>query len=175
MTNSGGADEWWQQYSGDSAAPAVGSAGSAPQYPMGGPTSYPSAPSPANPSSYPSMPPPSPAPQYPSPQYQNYPNQQVAYGNPSYSVAGYQPYGYAQPPGSNGLAIAAMVVSFAGLITCGIGALVGLILGVVALNQIKQTGQEGRSMALTAIWVGAITMTLTLAYIVIMIAVSGTT
>ncbi|MEU0545789.1 DUF4190 domain-containing protein [Nocardia sp. NPDC005978] len=83
--------------------------------------------------------------------------QQPGYGQP----AGYQPYGYGQPAmGTNGLAIGALITSILGLTTLffcflPIGSLVGLILGVMALNQVKQTGQEGRGLALGGIWVGA--------------------
>ena len=61
-----------------------------------------------------------------------------------------QGYGYPGPPqpaGTNGLAIASLVVSF----FCSI---VGIILGFVALNQIKRTGQGGRGLAIAGIVIG---------------------
>lgn len=66
-------------------------------------------------------------------------------------------YGYTPPPqqGTNGLAIASIVCSVAGLVTCGLTAVVGMILGFVARGQIKRSGQEGRGLALAGIWVGA--------------------
>jgi hypothetical protein len=45
------------------------------------------------------------------------------------------------------------VCSLAGLVT-GISALAGIILGHLALNQIKQTGEEGRSLAIAGLAVG---------------------
>jgi hypothetical protein len=46
-----------------------------------------------------------------------------------------------------------MVLSLAGLLT-GITAIVGAILGHVAMGQIKRTGEGGRPLALTAIIAG---------------------
>ena len=60
-----------------------------------------------------------------------------------------------QPVGTNGLAIASLVVSLAGGCFYSLGGIVGIILGIVALNQIKQTGQQGRGLAIAGIAVGA--------------------
>jgi hypothetical protein len=89
-----------------------------------------------------------------------------AYGSPQYPASG-QPYGqnpygqpqyppYGAPQGrTNGLAIASLVCSLAGLITC-ISAPVGIVLGHVALKQIRQTGEQGEGMAKAGLWVGYI-------------------
>jgi Na+/H+-dicarboxylate symporter len=53
------------------------------------------------------------------------------------------------------MAIWSLVTSLLGFI-CGIGFIVGLILGIVALNQIKQTGQGGRGFAIAGIVIGGI-------------------
>jgi len=72
---------------------------------------------------------------------------------PTYPAYGQAPAaGYYAPP-TNTLAIVAMVLSLAGLLT-GITAIVGAILGHVALGQIKRTGEGGRPLALTAIIAG---------------------
>jgi Domain of unknown function (DUF4190) len=71
--------------------------------------------------------------------------------------------GYPPPPGgfggaptkTNTLAIASLVCAVLGLL-CGIGSILGIVLGVVALNQIKQTGEGGRGLAQAGIVVGAI-------------------
>ena len=71
------------------------------------------------------------------------------------------PAGFSSPPpappaqgtGANGLAIAAMVCGIAGFLV-GFTAPIGLILGIVALNQ-KPDG-AGRAMAITGIVLGAI-------------------
>src|SRR5579884_1651865 len=106
------------------------------------------------------------------------------YGGPSYppvppeygsSAGGYgQPYpggypgpeypgGYGAPSqsGTNTLAIASLVSSFIGLL-CGIGSIVGIVLGAVALNQIKQTRQEGYGLAVAGIVVGVATLLVSL-------------
>lgn len=88
--------------------------------------------------------------QYGQPQYGQPPN---AYGQPNQFAGGYIPP--MQPVGTNGLAIASLVVSLAGGCFYSLGGIVGIILGIVALNQIKQTGQEGRGLAIAGIAVGA--------------------
>lgn len=58
--------------------------------------------------------------------------------------------GYYPPPRrTNGLAIAALVCAF-------VCAPAGIVLGVVARNQIKQTGEDGRGLATAGIWLGAV-------------------
>ena len=122
---------------------------------------------------------------YPPPNYPGYPANPPGYpppgyghpppaqgGPPVYPAApaypgAYGPYqpGYPAPSsGNNGLAIASLITSIAGLILgapltvfCWIGILVpiaGVVLGIVALNQIKQTNQPGRGMAIAGIAVG---------------------
>ncbi|MFI8978305.1 DUF4190 domain-containing protein [Nocardia asteroides] len=173
MTNPGDSDEWWKQYGGSGVSPESGAPGSVPQYPSAQPSqpsNYPSTPQ------YPQQPAPPPSqPQYPNyqqpsaPQYaQQPPAQPQPYG--AYPAAGgYQPYGaYPQPQGTNGLAIGSLVASLVGLCTC-VGSIVGIVLGVMALNQLKERGGEGRGMALAGIWIGAITLVLGLLYVVFVI------
>lgn len=67
-------------------------------------------------------------------------------------------YGYQPPPpavGTNGLAIAALVCSLFGWL-CVIGGILGIILGVLALGQIRQSGQGGRGLAIAGIVIGGI-------------------
>ena len=69
-----------------------------------------------------------------------------------------------QRPGTNGFAIAALV--------CGIViSPLGIIFGFVALSQIKQTGEEGRGLALAGIRVGAASLALTVIWIIVAISV----
>jgi uncharacterized protein DUF4190/putative regulator of septum formation len=58
-------------------------------------------------------------------------------------------------PGTNRLAITALVGSIVGLI--GFGSLLGLILGFFALREIKQQPQKGRELAILAMVIGGIT------------------
>jgi hypothetical protein len=82
------------------------------------------------------------------------------YGPPSYP-GGY-PGGYyptpdhqgSMQPGTNGLAIASLVSSFTGFLCCFVGSILAIVLGVVALNQIKQTRQNGYGMAVAGIVIG---------------------
>lgn len=76
----------------------------------------------------------------------------------------YQPYqAYAAYPASpvyqrrtNGMAIAALVVALAGFVTYGIGFVLGVIFGHVALSQIRASGdtQQGRGLAIAGLAIG---------------------
>ncbi|WP_336084848.1 DUF4190 domain-containing protein [Nocardia sp. SSK8] len=182
MTNPGDSDEWWKQYGGSGVSPESGAPGSVPQHPQPSqPPSYPSAPQyPQQPAPPPSLskqpdyqqpvPPPS-QPQYPNYQQQPPPGQypqQPGYGG--YPGPGYQPYGaYPPPQGTNGLAIGALVSSLIGFCSCGLGSIVGIILGVMALNQIKERGGEGRGMAQAGIWIGALAIVGWVLYLILVV------
>ena len=91
-----------------------------------------------------------------------------ASGYPSPYGNFYDPYG-PQTPGTNGMAIASLVTAISGAlfgwVLCFFTALipaVGSVLGIVALNQIKRTGQEGKALAIAGIVIGALA---TLAYL----------
>lgn len=64
-------------------------------------------------------------------------------------------------PGTNNLAVASLVLSIIGL-CCGIGSIVGIVLGFVARNQIKTSGQSGDGMALAGIIIGFVTLVLSI-------------
>lgn len=98
----------------------------------------------------------------------------VDYPDGPVSAPGYPPPGYGypgpyrppRPPGTNGLATASLLTSVLGLLLsipltllCWIGALIpiiGIVLGVTALTQIRQTGQAGRELAIGGIAVGVV-------------------
>jgi hypothetical protein len=118
------------------------------------PPSYPAGPPGYQPPGYggaPYQPPPPPPP--------------MQYGVPA---AGYQPYpyggGYYAAPGTNGFAIASLVSSIVGL-CCLLGGIVGVVLGIVALNQIKQTHQDGHGLAVAGIVIGGIGIAVTVVYL----------
>ncbi len=170
MTNPGDSDEWWKQYGGEGVSSESGATASAPP-----PSSTPSYPAyPSNPSN----------PQYPAqpmtPQVQPYPSYPQStpppqpYAQPTgYGPApAYQPYGYPQARSTNGLAIGAFITSLCGLLTCGVTSLVGIILGIIAVNQIKQRDQNGRGLALAAIWIGVGLIVLWIVYFVVIIVVA---
>lgn len=82
-----------------------------------------------------------------------------------------QPYGqppyYAAPPGTNGLAIASMVLGIIWLYW--LGSILALIFGYVAKSQIKETHQSGGGMATAGIvlgWIGVGTLVVTLIVVV---------
>jgi hypothetical protein len=75
------------------------------------------------------------------------------YTVPPYGTAGYGPPAYTATP-TNGLAVAALVVSVTSPIIGGLTAPVGAILGHVARRRIRESGEQGDGLALAAIIVG---------------------
>jgi hypothetical protein len=92
------------------------------------------------------------------------------YGAQAYPSPGYPPYGaYGTPaPKTNSLAIASLIASIVSL--CGVGSIAGIVLGVVALNQIKVNGDSGRGLAIAGIAVGAVTLLFSLLWLVLVAA-----
>jgi hypothetical protein len=79
--------------------------------------------------------------------------------------------GYGQPQAeTNQLAIWSLVASLVGIL-CTIGSLVGIGLGVVALNQIKEKRQGGHGLAIAGIAVGVATLIISIIWTVF--ALSG--
>jgi hypothetical protein len=78
------------------------------------------------------------------------------YAMPDYHY--FEQGGYGPPdlmqPGTNGLAIASLILSLTGFLCCFVGSIVGIVLGVVALSQIRQTRQGGYGMAVAGIVIG---------------------
>jgi hypothetical protein len=137
------------------------------------PVSYPEYPSPYPPPPVPSYgyppPPPGGPPGYGGPPVGYGPP--PGYGGPPGYPMPYDPYRpYGAPPETNGLAIASLVTSLAAIpltALCGIGALaaiVGIVLGIVALNQLRQTHQQGRGLAIAGIAVGTLTAVVPLVF-----------
>ncbi len=94
----------------------------------------------------PASPPPHQEPPPPPPPYQQPP--------PGYAQQYGYP-GYVSSPGTNGLAIASMVLGILWL--WWIGSILALVFGYVAKSQIRNTGQSGSGMATAGIvlgWVG---------------------
>ncbi len=82
---------------------------------------------------------------------------------PAYGAAGYGYPGVAQTAGTNGMAIASLVLGILWLYW--IGSVLALIFGYVGLSQIKQRNQGGRGLAIAGIvlgWIGAATLVLTI-------------
>jgi hypothetical protein len=126
----------------------------------------------------------------------NYPDYPYPPQPPPYGPVGYggPPSGFGPPmyPGpydpyqgypsqqTNGLAVASLVTSIAGVllgipmaIFCYIGWVIpvaGAVMGGIALNQIKQRGQQGRGLAIAGIAIGAGTAALLVLVMVIVAA-----
>jgi hypothetical protein len=129
-------------------------------YPPGYPAGYPP---PGAPPGY-QAPPGYGGPPYPPPPQLGEPP--AGYGPPpslpgEYSGGYYPPPGYQgsygpqgeMQPGMNGLAIASLISSFTGLF-CGIGGILAIVLGSIAMNQIKRTRQDGYALAVAGIVIG---------------------
>jgi hypothetical protein len=84
----------------------------------------------------------------------NYPQAQ-GYPPPQYGAP--QP-GYPPPAqGTNKLAIWSLVTSLLGLL-CGVGSIIGIVLGVMAIKQLNRTQERGRGLATAGIAIGIITL-----------------
>ncbi|MEY9856283.1 hypothetical protein ABH935_001887 [Catenulispora sp. GAS73] len=131
------------------------------------PMSPPPAPAPAPMGPPPGLPP-YPAQAWPAPPSgQQPPN---LYGYPPYgSPYGYSPYGRPQPPtGTNGLAIAALVLGICGFFI--VTPIIGLVFGIVSLAAVRRTGQKGKGLAVSGIvlssaWIAVLGTLITIAAI----------
>ncbi|UFS59368.1 DUF4190 domain-containing protein [Subtercola endophyticus] len=70
-------------------------------------------------------------------------------------------------PRTNVLAIVSLVVSIVGF------TIIGIILGFVALSQIKRTGESGRGLALAGIIIGFVELVLGIILFVVIIAIAA--
>ncbi len=101
------------------------------------------------------------------------------FGPPMYPGP-YDPYQVYPSQQTNGLAVASLVTSIAGVVLgipmaifCYIGWVIpvaGAVMGGIALNQIKQRGQQGRGLAIAGIAIGAGTAALLVLVMVIVAA-----
>ena len=89
-------------------------------------------------------------------------------GQPGYGVPGYGlPPGYGYPRPTNTLAILSLVMAF-------VVSPVGLVLGIVARRQIRQTGEQGDGLALAGIIIGGIgTVLAVLAFVFFFLALAA--
>ncbi len=111
-----------------------------------------------------------------------YPGQPGGFpGYPGQNLPGYPAPGYpAQQPTTNGLAIAALVcgiVAFPLGCLYGVGiaaAIAALVMGIISMKQVKQTGQPGHGMALAGTILGGVFIALFVIAIVIIIVIAAT-
>ncbi len=64
------------------------------------------------------------------------------------------------------MAIASLVASCIGFL-CWLGSIAGIVLGIVALNQIKQSREDGHGLAVAGIAVGAVSLIVGLIFFVV--------
>jgi hypothetical protein len=106
----------------------------------------------------------------------------MGYGGPPGYPGPYDPYQAYQASlyHTNGLAIASLITAITGVVLgiplaifCYVGLLipvVGAVLGVVALSQIRRTHQPGRGLAIAGIVIGCLTTALLVLVMVIVAA-----
>jgi hypothetical protein len=94
-----------------------------------------------------------------------YPPSPGGYAPPPEYGAPY-PGGYGYPvaaAGTNSLAIFSLVASVVGLL-CGVGSIIGIVLGAIAINQIKKTRQGGYGLAVAGIVVGVASLVISIVW-----------
>ncbi|HET9877352.1 MAG TPA: DUF4190 domain-containing protein [Mycobacterium sp.] len=134
------------------------------------PPDEPNPPAPDNPYSsvnypeYPSgYPPPPPSGYPPPPPYQGYP---PPYPGAPVGPTSYDPYRAAAQQTTNPMAVVSLVCSLGGLF-CGVTAIAGVILGFIAMQQTKQTGQNGYGLALAGVITGAVMLVLWVGWLMV--------
>jgi hypothetical protein len=100
------------------------------------------------------------------------PYAQPPYGPGPYGQPGQGPYGWQQPRRTNSLAIAALCCGIAQVIAGPLTGIPAIILGYVSVGQIRQTGEDGRGMAIAGIVLGIAGVLLTALLIIIIISVA---
>jgi hypothetical protein len=95
----------------------------------------------------------------------------MTYGNVGSRGPGGPP-GYSQQPGrrTNSLAIASLCCGIGQIIAGAIAGIVAIVLGMVALRQIRETGQDGRGMAVAGIVLGIVGILLTVLLVIVIVA-----
>jgi Domain of unknown function (DUF4190) len=73
------------------------------------------------------------------------------------------PPAYGNQPATNGMAIGSLVSSLVGIpayFLClpFVGSIIGVVLGIIALNQIGKRHQKGKEMAIAGIAIGGVTL-----------------
>ena len=91
---------------------------------------------------------------------QPYSGQPYAAPPPQYGAGPYQQYAGGR---TNGLAVASLVCSLAGLLTC-VGAPLGVVLGHVAKSQIRTSGEAGEGLATAGLIIGYVLSVLGLVF-----------
>lgn len=105
----------------------------------------------------------------PPPVYPPYPGRPAAGYYPPYP--GYPPL---KPPGTNGKATASLVTSLVGLLCCGLPAIAGLVLGIMAMRETRSTGQEGYGLALAGVIISSLVVVGYVLYLLVIVLLYAT-
>jgi hypothetical protein len=70
--------------------------------------------------------------------------------------AGYPGYGYSAPQSTNGFAVAALVCSIVIGWIPYVGAVLGVVFGIIGLRQCRRTGARGHGLAIAGIVIGSV-------------------
>jgi hypothetical protein len=109
---------------------------------------------------------PSGQPQYDQPQYGQPQYDQPQHGQPQ----GGAPYGRVGRS-TNSLAIASLCLGIGQVVAWILAGIPAIVLGFMALNQIRQTGEDGRGLAITGIVLGFIGIIATALLIIFFVAI----
>jgi hypothetical protein len=79
--------------------------------------------------------------------------------------------GWQQPRRTNSLAIAALCCGIAQVVAGPLAGIPAIILGFLSVGQIRQTGEEGRGMAITGLVLGIVGVMLTVLVLIFVVAI----
>lgn len=77
-------------------------------------------------------------------------------------------------PTTNGLCIAGMILGILSFFTCGVPALIGLILSIIGVIIAGKKGQKGKGMGIAGIITSAVSLVLLIAFIIFAYVMDGT-
>lgn len=83
------------------------------------------------------------------------------------------PQPYSSSPGAPAQRDTYNVLAIVGFIASFFVSIVGIVLGFVALSQIKRTGEKGRGLALAAIIIGFVAIALTILLVILFVVAAA--
>lgn len=112
-------------------------------------------------------------PQYPPPP----PGDSNPYGAPPYPPYGQSPYQqpYGRPAGTNGKAVAALVLGIVGTVLCPLVGIAAILVAGNARREMAQTGQAGQGFAIAGLVLGWIDVAFIVLFLLLFVAGAGVT
>lgn len=101
--------------------------------------------------------------EYPKHEPQQYQQPYQQPNQPQYQQPYQQPYMVAMAPPTNTMAVVGFILSF-------VFSLAGLIVSIIALNQIKRTGEGGRGLALAGVIISSVAVAFAVLYLIFVFA-----